>query len=65
MIVSTSDVKKPAGLSGRASASVDLGLPGPALNQAGPGPGWGLNGRPGLNIIENIWIIGFNQFLGY
>jgi len=39
----------------------NLGLRGPVLNQAGPGPGWGLTGRPGLNLIENIWIIGFNQ----
>ncbi len=29
-LVLNSDVKKPAGLRGRASASADLGLPGPA-----------------------------------
>ena len=39
-----SDVKRPA--------SADLGLAEPAWNQAGPGPGWGPAGRPGLGLLK-------------
>ena len=47
-----SDVKRPARPWGRASASADLGLAEPAWNQAGPGPGWGPAGRPGLGLFK-------------
>jgi hypothetical protein len=44
-----SDVIKPTGLRGRASIWACQSMP-----ETGPGPGWGLTSRPGLNIIEKF-----------